>query len=62
VEIELVVGITERSAAKVAKDFLSAAFASNWATSVEEAKVVKLPNTTEIVVSIVDFRSAWRWA
>jgi len=57
-----VVGITERSAAKVARDFLSAASASNWATSVEEAKVAKLPNTTEIVVSIVDFRSAWRWA
>jgi len=62
VEIELVVGITGRSAAKVARDFLSAASASSWVTSVEEAKVAKLPNTTEIVVSIVDFRSAWRWA
>lgn len=60
--IELVVGTTEQSAAKVARVFLSAAFASSWAINVEEAKVVKLPNITEIVVSIVDFRNAWRWA
>lgn len=56
------VGTTERSAAKVARVFLSAASVSSWVTSVEEAKVAKLPNIIEIVVSIVDFRSAWRWA
>ena len=55
-------GIMERSAVRVAKVFLSAASASSWATNAEEAKVAKLPNITEIVVSIADFRSAWRWA
>lgn len=54
-------GIMEQSAARVAKVFLSAASASSWATNVEEAKAAKLPNITEIVVSIVDFRNAWRW-
>lgn len=56
------VGTMERSAARVARVFLSAVSASSWATNVEEAKVAKLPNITEIVVSIVDFKSAWRWA
>jgi len=58
VEIELVADTTEQLVARVAKAFLNAVFASNWATNAGEAKVAKLPNTTEIVVSIVGFKSA----
>lgn len=50
--------ITVRSVAKVAKAFLSAAFANSSAINAEEAKIAKLPNTIEIVVSTVDCRNA----
>lgn len=57
-EIELAVGTTERLAARAVRASLSAVFANSSAISAEEARAAKLPNIIEIVVSIVDFRSA----
>lgn len=49
--------ITEPLVVKVVKVSLNAVYVNNWATSVEEVKTARLPNTTGIVVNIADFKS-----
>lgn len=50
-----------QSVAKVARVFSNVVFENSWVINAGEAKVVKLPNITEIVVSIVDFKSVLQW-
>jgi hypothetical protein len=45
------------SVVRVARDFLRGLFENSSVISVEEAKIVKLPNTTETDVNTVDSKN-----